>query len=321
MDTTKDKNSLLQPKIISMEVDDEDSYESEYRLQIGTQIKYLVINPGTYDRDTLSFPLSSLPPLQYDVAWTVANISRSPTGSLLTSLSTLSCLDLERTEQLTAAAYEAVPSSALAATLTASPVIFKIARFESEIPRLEQETRAYKLLEGSGLAPRFLGHMEERASEEAKRVEMEKLKEELEDTSGKGGGLNSTPSSRQQQRRPPSQNSHQPRRNNIQRKAPHNIVRGAMDDAMPHTRGNIRPSETRVGLVPPRDRQHRRHGIELRGLLEEVREVVGLPAHGWGDHLVDFLVREVVLFGDAEPRVHGEAIGEHPAFDDEGPGV
>ncbi|KFY46360.1 hypothetical protein V495_02538 [Pseudogymnoascus sp. VKM F-4514 (FW-929)] len=72
------------------------------------------------------------------------------------------------------------------------------------------------------------------------------------------------------------------------------------------------------GLVPPRDRQDRCHGIELGGLLEEVREVVGLPAHGWGDHLVDFLVREVVLFGDAEPRVHGEAIGEHPAFDDEG---
>jgi predicted Ser/Thr protein kinase len=64
-------------------------------------------------------------------------------------------------EVFTAAAYEAIPSPALAATLIASPVIVKIARFEWEIPRLEQETRAYQLLEGSGLAPRFLGHVSE----------------------------------------------------------------------------------------------------------------------------------------------------------------
>lgn len=37
----------------------------------------------------------------------------------------------------------------------------KIARFEWEIPRIERETRAYRLLEGSGLAPAFLGHVHE----------------------------------------------------------------------------------------------------------------------------------------------------------------
>lgn len=40
-------------------------------------------------------------------------------------------------------------------------MIAKIARFEWEIPRAEQETRAYQLLEGSGLAPRFLAHVHE----------------------------------------------------------------------------------------------------------------------------------------------------------------
>lgn len=40
-------------------------------------------------------------------------------------------------------------------------MIAKIARFEWEVPRIEQETRAYQLLEGSGLAPRFLGHVHE----------------------------------------------------------------------------------------------------------------------------------------------------------------
>ncbi|KFZ04395.1 hypothetical protein V502_10182 [Pseudogymnoascus sp. VKM F-4520 (FW-2644)] len=178
MGTSEGMNELLHPKIISMEVDDEDSCESEYRLQIGTQVKYLIVDPGTYDRDTLSFPLAELPPLQYDADWTVAHISRSPHGTLLTSLSTrklasvkslwhptrIDYFDLEKTAQLTAAAYEAVPSPALASTLGISPstpVIAKIARFEWEIPRLEQETHIYHLLSGSGLTPRFLGHIRE----------------------------------------------------------------------------------------------------------------------------------------------------------------
>jgi tRNA A-37 threonylcarbamoyl transferase component Bud32 len=44
---------------------------------------------------------------------------------------------------------------------TPATVIAKIARFEWEIPRIERETRAYQLLEYSGLTPRFLGHIHE----------------------------------------------------------------------------------------------------------------------------------------------------------------
>lgn len=40
-------------------------------------------------------------------------------------------------------------------------MIAKIPRFEWKLPRIEQETRLYQLLEGSGLAPRFLGHVHE----------------------------------------------------------------------------------------------------------------------------------------------------------------
>lgn len=160
-----------------MEVDDDDSCESEYRVQIGNQVKYLVIYPGTFDRDTLSLPLGSLPPLPYNEQWTVAHISRNKTSGLLetsTSNRTLAgvkcqwhpnlvdVLELERTKQLTAAAFEALSHSTLP-SIPASPatVIAKIARFEWEIPRVERETRAYQLLEGSGLAPRFLGHLHE----------------------------------------------------------------------------------------------------------------------------------------------------------------
>lgn len=53
----------MQPVILSMEVDDDDSFESEYRLRIESQVKYLIISPGTFDRDTLSFPIQSLPNL------------------------------------------------------------------------------------------------------------------------------------------------------------------------------------------------------------------------------------------------------------------
>lgn len=45
--------------------------------------------------------------------------------------------------------------------MNSSTVIAKIARFEWEIPRIEQETRAYQLLDGQGLAPRFLAHIHE----------------------------------------------------------------------------------------------------------------------------------------------------------------
>ena len=167
----------MQPTILSMEVDDEDSSESEYRLRIGKQVKYLIISPKTFDRDTLSFPIQFLPRLPYNEEWTVAHISRDETsGDLKTSIlnrnlagvrcqwhhTRVDCLEVEKIKQLTAMAFEAVSHSSFPVTLLSSAtVIAKIARFEWEVPRIEQETRAYQLLEGSGLAPRFLGHVHE----------------------------------------------------------------------------------------------------------------------------------------------------------------
>jgi len=164
----------LQPIMLSMSVDDDDSYESEYRVRIGNQVKYLIISPGTFDRDTLSFPLQSLPPLPDNEEWTVANISRDKTsGDLRTAISNrtlagvngqwhptkVDCLDLERTRQLTVMAFEVVSHSI---TLPSqATIVAKIARFEWELPRIRQETRAYQLLEGRGLAPRFLAHLHE----------------------------------------------------------------------------------------------------------------------------------------------------------------
>jgi len=65
----------MQTIILSMEVDDDNYFESEYRLRIGNRVIYLVISPGTFDRDTFSFTLQFLPRLPYNEEWTVANIS------------------------------------------------------------------------------------------------------------------------------------------------------------------------------------------------------------------------------------------------------
>lgn len=160
-----------------MEVDDDDSFESEYRLRIGNSVKYLIISAKTFDRDTLSFPVQSLPSLPWYEEWTVAHISRDETsGDLKTSISNrtlagvncqwhptlVNCLELEKTKLLTAMAFEAVSHSILPIIFQPSKtIIAKMARFEWEISRIERETRAYQLLEGSGLAPRFLGHIHE----------------------------------------------------------------------------------------------------------------------------------------------------------------
>ncbi|KAF1359209.1 alpha-galactosidase A [Lizonia empirigonia] len=172
--------------ILSMEVDDDNENESEYRIRIGHKVKYLKIAAATFDRDTLSFPLASLPlPPYSDDNWNVAHISRDiGSGELRTLLSQqqlagvqnvwhstqVDILDLERAERLTAATFEAVvckktdSNTKRAITLPLRPkLIAKIARFEWEIPRVERETRAYQLLQQKdpALAPRFLGHIRE----------------------------------------------------------------------------------------------------------------------------------------------------------------
>lgn len=84
---------------------------------------------------------------------------------------------------------------------------------------------------------------------------------------------------------------------------------------------DICPRQTTIGLPPTHDRQYHRHSVELSRLLEQIRVVVSLPAHGRGGYLVDLFASQGVFFSDVEARVHGEACRKHPALDNEGPGV
>ncbi|CAK1356045.1 uncharacterized protein RHO25_000312 [Cercospora beticola] len=177
------------PSVLSMEVDVENEDESEYRLLVNKHVKYLKVAPNTFERDVLSFPLESLPPLPFsDPSWKVAQIFRQPGSSKLNVVLSyrnlaavqnvwhsirVDVLDLDKVVQLTAAAFEAMlPTSTIISSASASHsssrevrVIAKIARFEWEIPRIERETRAYQILEqqqvASGITPRFLGHLHE----------------------------------------------------------------------------------------------------------------------------------------------------------------
>jgi hypothetical protein len=45
-----------QPQVLCMYVDESNAVESEYRILFGHQVKYVVVEPGTYDPDVLSFP-------------------------------------------------------------------------------------------------------------------------------------------------------------------------------------------------------------------------------------------------------------------------
>jgi hypothetical protein len=53
----------MQPAILSMEVDDDDAFDFVPDSHTVFAFKYLIIYPKTFDRDTLSFPLQSLPNL------------------------------------------------------------------------------------------------------------------------------------------------------------------------------------------------------------------------------------------------------------------
>ncbi|RDH27280.1 hypothetical protein BDQ94DRAFT_154179 [Aspergillus welwitschiae] len=158
------------PMVLSMEVSSKD--ESEYRILVQNMVRYLIIPTGTFERSALSTPLSSLPDLPGGDTWNVAYISRDPSsGQILIDRqirtligivdvwhpSRVDCLELRRLRQLTATTYEATYGSG------GSPktVIAKVARFEWEIPRLAQETSTYKILQNTGLAPWFLGHVHE----------------------------------------------------------------------------------------------------------------------------------------------------------------
>ena len=149
-----------------MDVDESNASESEYRILFGDQVKYILVDPGTYDSDTLSFPpdlLDQLPELpQGD--WARARIFRR-SGTISFELSCGSLAGVRSrwhsnvVDVLSLTLLDRLRPRVRAVTWGSKQAVAKIARFEFEIPLMEKETAIYKAIDGHGIGPAFLGHL------------------------------------------------------------------------------------------------------------------------------------------------------------------
>jgi predicted Ser/Thr protein kinase len=160
-----------------MEVSTNGRSDCYFRILANRSVKYITIKAGALDAESLDdMPLGFqhiLPPLPYqEDTWKSARITRNPsTRQLEATLSSadlprvetiwhprmIDHLDIERTEFLTLLTQECKWTAGAAP----ERMIAKMARFHWEIQYMEAETRMYQVLEGRGIAPKFLGHIHE----------------------------------------------------------------------------------------------------------------------------------------------------------------
>ncbi|EPQ57819.1 hypothetical protein GLOTRDRAFT_126310 [Gloeophyllum trabeum ATCC 11539] len=168
VDPQRDERGKHDWVILSQEVEPSDQYEHEYRIEIGRQVKYITIEPGTYEQDVLDFPcpheLPKLPPGD----WTCARIFRQPGKAQPTiEFSSRKLLGLSATwhpdciEILSLTLKDRLSFRVRVAQYGSKLAVAKIARFEWELQYVEQETAVYKTIDGLGIAPQFLGHLAE----------------------------------------------------------------------------------------------------------------------------------------------------------------
>ena len=175
--TSKMSSTVEPPCLISMEVSTSGRSDCYFRILANRSVKYITIKAGALDAESLDdIPLdfqNILPPLSYqEDTWKSACITHNPSSCQLeAALSTAALpgvktiwhprmidhLDIERTGYLTLLTQECKwkADSAL------ERMIAKMARFHWEIQYMEAETRMYQVLEGQGIAPKFIGHIHE----------------------------------------------------------------------------------------------------------------------------------------------------------------
>lgn len=185
----------IAPRIISKEASTYVKDDSDYRILVGTTFKYVTVLAGTLDvASIVTMPVnfqSILPPLPYyEDGWNTACISRNAaSGELEAALSQIelpgvqniwhpemvNCLDLEKIEQRGLVAYECAwkPDAAAGSPSTSEPqdqqqssrrqrtMLAIMAAFPYGIEGVEDETRIHQLLQNTGIAPKFLGHIHE----------------------------------------------------------------------------------------------------------------------------------------------------------------
>jgi predicted Ser/Thr protein kinase len=154
------------PQVLSMDVDPSNEVASEYRILIGDQIKYIVLDPGILDSEILSFPpdlfshLPELPPGDWTRARIFQQSSRmiiSPSNAELKGVTTRWHQNVVDVRSLIIE--ERLSTRVHVVNYNSKSVVAKIARFEFEVPLVETETAVYQVIDGHGIGPVFLGHL------------------------------------------------------------------------------------------------------------------------------------------------------------------
>jgi len=149
-----------------MDVDPSNTVASEYRILIGDQIKYIILDPGTLDGETLSFPpdlfnqLPELSPGDWPQARIFQRLSRLIVEPLNVMLKGVTNLWHQNIVDVRSLIFEERLSMRVdVVKYQSKSVVAKIARFEFEVPRVETETAVYQVIDGHGIGPAFLGHL------------------------------------------------------------------------------------------------------------------------------------------------------------------
>ncbi|KAI3326055.1 hypothetical protein HD806DRAFT_432727 [Xylariaceae sp. AK1471] len=178
MTAPQPKNSNVQ--LLACLVDeDEDEEDSDYRFLVdGQNVKYISTAPGTFRgaEDNRTFEpilLAKLLPSFPQGGWNKGHIARDNETGKATFVKTetvqlagvrnlwhpVKLNELDFTRQVRVR--QRVHVSTHPEVEGGRPVLVKLAVWPWEIPSMEVETAAYQWLNGSGIGPRFLGHLTE----------------------------------------------------------------------------------------------------------------------------------------------------------------
>ncbi|WYZ41167.1 hypothetical protein EsH8_V_000062 [Colletotrichum jinshuiense] len=166
-------------RLLACLIDDDDADDSDYRFLVDKQhVKYVSTAPGAFagaedDRTFEPTLLGELFPPFPTGDWNNGHVSRDPETKKATFVRTervqfdgvkdlwhpvkLNELDFERQDRLK----QRVHVSTHPDFKGGKPVLIKLAVWPWEIPSIQIETAAYQWISGSGIGPKFLGHLTE----------------------------------------------------------------------------------------------------------------------------------------------------------------
>jgi hypothetical protein len=166
-------------RLLACLVDEDDTDDSDYRLLLDRQdVKYVTTAPGTFrgDEDDRTFEpilLSNLLPPFPTGDWNKGHVAKDPKTGHATFVKTetvclagvenlwhpvkLNELDFTRQDRVR----QRVSISTHPELNDGEPVLVKLAVWPWEIASIEVETTAYQWINGSGIGPKFFGHVTE----------------------------------------------------------------------------------------------------------------------------------------------------------------